>query len=280
MGFKSDSKYVAEKAEGGCILERKFVNYEVENGIAVVTINNPPMNSLSAAVINELTDVLDELDEKDDIVIAIITGGGNKAFVAGADIKAFGDLVGKREMVVEGSRGMQKCFSKVENSSKVVIAAINGMALGGGCELAVACDIRIIAENALIGVPEVRLGLIPGAGGTQRLVRLVGKGKAKLMCLSGDFYGAKDALEMGLAERVVPAGEAVNEARKMAQAFLGNAPLALRAAKRAINEGSDMSLEDGLIMEASLVGDLFMTEDLREGAAAFLEKRFPAYKGK
>ena len=261
-------------------MERKFVNYEVENGIAVVTINNPPMNSLSAAVINELTDVLDELDEKDDIVIAIITGGGNKAFVAGADIKAFGDLVGKREMVVEGSRGMQKCFSKVENSSKVVIAAINGMALGGGCELAVACDIRIIAENALIGVPEVRLGLIPGAGGTQRLVRLVGKGKAKLMCLSGDFYGAKDALEMGLAERVVPAGEAVNEARKMAQAFLGNAPLALRAAKRAINEGSDMSLEDGLIMEASLVGDLFMTEDLREGAAAFLEKRFPAYKGK
>jgi enoyl-CoA hydratase len=261
-------------------VERKFVNYEEENRIAVVTIDNPPMNSLGAAVINELYDVFDELENKDDIIVAIITGSGKKAFVAGADIRAFSELVGKRDVVIEGSRGMQKCFSKIENSSKIVIAAINGMALGGGCEMAVACDIRIIAENALIGVPEVRLGLIPGAGGTQRLVRLLGKGKAKLMCLSGDFYGAKDALAMGLVEKVVPAGEALNEAKKIAQAFLDNAPLALRAAKRVINEGSDMSLEDGLILEASFVGDLFMTEDLREGATAFVEKRFPVYKGK
>lgn len=261
-------------------MERKLVNYKEENRIAVVTIDNPPVNSLNVTVINELSDVFDELEGREDIIVAIVTGGGRKAFVAGADIKSFKDLVGKRDVVFEGSRSMQACFGKVENSGKIVIAAINGLALGGGCELAVACDLRIIAENALIGVPEVRLGLIPGAGGTQRLLRLLGRGKAKLMVLSGDFYSAADALAMGLVEKVVPAGEALNEAMKMGQALLGNAPLALRAGKKVINEGENMTLENALICEAGYLADLFMTEDLREGATAFIEKRFPVYKGK
>lgn len=261
-------------------MDRKLVNYVLEDRIAVITIDNPPVNSLGAQVIYELSDVFDELEAKEEVIVAVITGGGKKAFVAGADIKSFKDLVGKRDVAFDGSRGMQACFSKIESSNKIVIAAINGLALGGGCEMAAACDIRIISENALIGVPEVRLGIIPGAGGTQRLLRLLGRGKAKLMVLSGDFYSANDALAMGLVEKVVPAGEALNEARKMAQAICGNAPLALRAGKKVINEGENLSLDDALLREAGYLADLFMTEDLKEGASAFIEKRFPVYKGR
>jgi enoyl-CoA hydratase/carnithine racemase len=222
----------------------------------------------------------DELEAKEEVIVAIITGSEEKAFVAGAYIKSFKDLTGKRDDAFNGSRGMQTCFTKIERSNKIVIVAINGLALGGGCEMATACDIRIISENALIGIPKVRLGIIPGAGGTQRLLRLLGRGKAKLMVLSGDFYSAKYALTMGLAEKVVPAGEALHEAKKMAQAICGNAPLALRAGKKVINEGENMSLDDALLREANYLADLFMTEDLKEGISAFVEKRFPVYKGR
>jgi enoyl-CoA hydratase len=259
-------------------VERKYVNYEVENRLAVVTIDNPKMNALSFPVVEELGAVFDELEACTEIGVAIITGGGTRAFVAGADIKGFKDVAGKREIAVNGSRGMQAVFSKIDNSRLVVIAAINGLALGGGCELAAACDIRIAGDNVIIGVPEVKLGLIPGAGGTQRLVRLLGKGRAKLMVLTGDFFSAQDAFQLGLLDKVVPAADVLAEAKKMAVSILGNAPLAVEAGKRAINRGAEMSLEDGLVFEAGLVGDLFMTEDLREGASAFVEKRFPVYQ--
>lgn len=259
-------------------MERAYVTYEVEGRLAVVTISNPKMNALSRPVVEELGAVFDELELRTEIGVAILTGGGGKAFVAGADIKGFKDIIGHRGVVFEGARGMQDCFSKIENSRLVVIAAINGLALGGGCELAAACDIRIAADNVIIGVPEVKLGLIPGAGGTQRLARLLGKGRAKWMVLSGDFFSARDAFQMGLLEKVVPAADLLAEAKKLAGSILANAPLAVEAGKRAINEGVEMSLEDGLVFEAGLVADLFMTEDIKEGAGAFVEKRFPVFR--
>ena len=261
-------------------MKRKYINDEVENQLAVVTINNPPVNSLGMDVIGEIVDVIKELNAREDVGVIIITGAGQKAFVAGADIRMFKDMFGNREAAFEGSRRMQMCFNAIEYTDKVVIAAINGLALGGGCELAAACDIRIVEKKALIGVPEVRLGLIPGAGGTQRLSRLMGKGKAKWMVLGGDFFTAEDALKMGFVEKVVPDGEALAESKKIARGILGNAPLAIRNGKKAINEGLNMSFEEGLIREAELMSDLFMTEDLREGAAAFLEKRLPKFKGR
>lgn len=261
-------------------MNRKYVRFEVEGRLAVVTIDNPKMNALSTAVMEDLAAVFEELEGRRDIGVVLLTGAGERAFVAGADIKGFRDMFGKRDEVVRGSRAMQACFSKIENSRLVVIAVINGLALGGGCELAAACDIRIAAEEAVIGVPEVKLGLIPGAGGTQRLARLLGKGRAKWMVLSGDFFTARDAFQLGLLERVVPAAELMVEARKLAASILSNAPLAVEAGKRVINEGLEMSLEDGLVLEANLVGDLFLTEDLKEGAGAFVEKRFPVFRGK
>jgi enoyl-CoA hydratase len=257
---------------------RMFVNYEVEDRLVVVTIDNPKMNALSVPVVEEISEVFEELEARVEIGVAIIIGGGTRAFVAGADIKEFKEAFGQRELAFTGSRRMQACFSKIEKSRLVVIAAINGLALGGGCELAAACDIRIAGDNVIIGVPEVKLGLIPGAGGTQRLVRLLGKGRAKLMVLTGDFFTAQDALQLGLLEKVVPAADVLAEAKKLAGTILANAPLALEAGKKAINEGVEMSFADGLVFEAGLVGDLFMTEDIKEGASAFVEKRFPVFR--
>lgn len=261
-------------------MERKFVNYAVEDRLAIVTIGNPPMNALSGQVMQELGDVFDELESRTEIGVAIVTGGGNKAFVAGADIKGFKDFIGSREAAFESSRSMQAVFSKIENSRLAVIAAVNGLALGGGCELAAACDIRIGGDNIVIGVPEVKLGLIPGAGGTQRLARLLGKGRAKLMVLTGSFFKAPEAFQMGLLDKVVPAAEVLSEAKKIAAAILANAPLAVEAAKRAINEGVEMPVEEGMIFEAGLVGDLFLTDDIKEGSGAFIEKRPPAFRRK
>ncbi len=227
-------------------MERTYVTYEVEGRLAVVTISNPKMNALSRPVVEELGAVFDELELRTEIGVAILTGGGGKAFVAGADIKGFKDIIGHRGVVFDGARGMQDCFSKIENSRLVVIAAINGLALGGGCELAAACDIRIAADNVIIGVPEVKLGLIPGAGGTQRLARLLGKGRAKWMVLSGDFFSARDAFQMGLLEKVVPAADLLAEAKKLAGTFSANAPLPSRRERGPSPEGVK-SIGDGLV---------------------------------
>jgi enoyl-CoA hydratase len=261
-------------------MARNHIINAVEDRIAVVTISHPPVNSLNEDVIKELSDIFKELEGDKNVGAVVITGGGEKAFVAGADIRMFNDLLGKREKIFIGAKAMQECFTKIENFDKLVIAAINGLALGGGCELAVACDIRIAAENAVLGVPEVKLGIIPGAGGTQRLTRLLGKGKAKMMVLGGGFFSARDAFDMGLVEKVVPHGQAVNETKQLAREFLSGGPLAIRNGKKAINVGCNMMLEDGLHLEAELLADLFMTEDAKEGVQAFFEKRPPKFQGK
>lgn len=259
-------------------MQRKYVNYVVEERIAVITIDNPPMNPLSTDVVAELHAVVNEVDRDPEAGVAIVTGGGQKAFVAGADIKGF--PLGNRDLAFQFSRQIQACFSAIENSPKAYIAAINGFALGGGLELSLSCDLRIAAENARLGVPEIKLGVIPGAGGTQRLVRLLGKGKAKLLVLGGDFVTATEALEWGIVEKVVPVGESLNEAKALARKLLANGPLAITDGKRAINEGINMTLEDGLLLEANLMAALFLTEDMAEGAKAFIEKRPPVFKGK
>ncbi|HOM08185.1 MAG TPA: enoyl-CoA hydratase-related protein [Syntrophales bacterium] len=261
-------------------MERTYVRSTVENRLAVVTIDNPKVNALNDRVVDELAEVFGELETLSEIGVGILTGAGEKAFVAGADIRGFEKFIGNRQAAVDSSRRMQALFSKIENSRLVVIAAINGLALGGGCELAVACDLRVAGDNVLIGVPEVKLGLIPGAGGTQRLARLLGKGRAKYMVLTGEFLNAREAFQWGLVDRVVPAEDVLSEAKRIAARILGNAPLAVEAGKRAINRGLEMSLEDGLALEAELEGDLFLTSDLAEGTKAFLEKRTADFRRK
>ena len=261
-------------------MARKYVNYEIEDRIAIVTVDRPPVNALSLEVVDELSEVFDELGANKDAGAVVIAGGGKKAFVAGADITMFEEFMGNRAKALESVRKMQDCFTRIENFDMVVIAAINGLALGGGCELAVACDIRVAAENAMIGTPEVKLGIIPGAGGTQRLTRLLGKGWAKMIVLGGDPVSASEALSIGLVEKVVPTGEALIESKKLAKVFLKRGPLALKNGKRAINEGSNMTLEEGLIREAELITELFLTEDVKEGAEAFFEKRSPVFRGR
>ncbi len=261
-------------------MEKEVVHLSIEERIAVITIDNPPMNPLSADVIAGFSAAVAAVSTNPEVRTVIVTGAGQKAFVAGADIKNFPLMYGHRDVAFESMRVLQKCLSDLENSPKVVIAAINGFALGGGLEIAIACDVRVAAENALLGVPEIKLGIVPGAGGTQRLPRLIGKGQAKLLVLSGEFVSAREALAIGLVEKVVPAGEALSAAKALAAKFTGNAPLAIANGKRAINEGVEMTLEDGLLLEANLVADLFVTEDLMEGATAFIEKRPANFKGK
>jgi Enoyl-CoA hydratase/carnithine racemase len=182
-------------------MARKYVNYEIEDRIAIVTIDRPPVNALSLEVIDELSEVFEELDANKNAGVVVIAGGGKKAFVAGADITMFEEFRSDRTKAFESVKKMQDCFTRIENFDMVVIAAINGLALGGGCELAVACDIRVAAQNAIIGTPEVKLGIIPGAGGTQRLARLLGKGWAKMIVLGGEPVSAGEALSIGLVER-------------------------------------------------------------------------------
>ena len=259
-------------------MSRDFVNYVIEEGIAVVTINHPPANALDKKTTYELDQVFDELAKDDNAKIVILTGAGGKIFVAGADISMFPEM--GQEEGEKFSLELQGVFNKIEGFDKVVICAINGMALGGGCELAMACDIRIAAESAKFGQPEVNLGVIPGAGGTQRLPRLVSKGKAKELIFTADMITASEAKEIGLVDRIAPKGEAVAEAKNMAKKIMGKGPIAIKNAKKAIDKGINMTLSEGLKLEAKLFGELFTSEDQKEGAKAFLEKRKAQFKGK
>lgn len=259
-------------------MENKLVICEINEGLAVVAINNPPVNALSETVMSELDTIIEELSGNSSVQVIIITGAGEKAFVAGADIKQFLalDAVSGKEIVRRG----QIIYSKLGSLKQPVIAAIHGFTLGGGCELALACDIRIASENAVIGLPEVSLGIIPGYGGTQRLPRLVGPGRAMALICSGDPIKAEEAFRMGLVDKLVPTGEALNEAKALANKLLSRGPLAVQAAKKAIYEGLKLSLEEGILLEANLFGELCNTEDQKEGAKAFLAKRKPDFKGK
>jgi enoyl-CoA hydratase len=255
------------------------IQLEVEEGIAVLTIHRPKvLNSLNRATLLELDQVLGELGRRDDVGVVILTGAGDKAFVAGADIK---------EMSVMGAEAGrqwahlgQRVLRHIERLGKPIIAAVNGFALGGGCEMAMAATVRVAASNAAFGQPEVNLGLIPGFAGTQRLARLVGKGRALELILTGDRIGAEEAHRIGLVNRVVAPERLLEECRQMARAILAKAPLAVRYALEAVHHGVEAGFEEGSRLEASLFGLTFASEDMREGTQAFLEKRAPRFQGK
>lgn len=256
----------------------QHVTTEVAGRIGTLTISRPDkLNALNSATISELSAAFEELRVSEDVGGIIITGAG-RAFVAGADIS---ELTGQTPVLAKArARAGQEVFRRIETSPKPVVAAINGFALGGGCELAMACHIRIASDVAKFGQPEVKLGLTPGYGGTQRLPRLVGKGRALELLLTGATIDAAEAHRIGLVSRVVPAGELIATARSLLEQILANGPLAVALCIEAVERGTGMTLEDGLILEANHFGVLAATEDMREGTRAFLEKRTAEFKGR
>jgi len=253
--------------------------FERDGAVATITINRPKvLNALSQATIAEIRAALRDVETDAELRAAIITGAGERAFVAGADINELRALTSAEAARQLAEHGHQIGLY-IAQMRKIVIAAINGFALGGGCELAMSCDIRLAADTARFGQPEINLGVIPGWGGTQRLTRLVGPGMAKLLNLTGEMIGADEALRIGLVERVYPAGELLPAARALASQIAGQAPLAVAAIKQAINRGQDMALADACMYEAALFGAVAQTEDAKEGTGAFLEKRKPAWSG-
>jgi len=251
-----------------------------EDKVAVLTINRPEKyNALNDEVVDELSAAMDELAADDEVRAIVITGAGDKAFISGADIGMLQALKGPHEAVANSRRG-QAMTLKVENLRKPVIAALNGYALGGGLELAMACDIRLASETARLGQPEIGLGISPGYGGTQRLSRLVGKGMAKLMIFTGEMIDAQEALRIGLVQKVLPQAELLGEAKGLAAKLAEKPPLTLAACKEAINLGLEVDLDRGLSIESLAFGALAATEDYQEGTTAFLEKRKPVFKGR
>ena len=250
-----------------------------KNAIAYVTVNRPKvLNALSLATMEELGRAFLDIRSDASIRVAILTGAGEKAFVAGADIGELAqqDAVSGKEYAHRG----QAVLDLIENLGKPVIACINGFALGGGCELALACTMRLASDNAKLGQPEVKLGIIPGYGGTQRLARLVGKGLAMQMVLAGETITAAEAYRIGLVNEVTPAAELIPRAEAIAAKIIANAPLAVQYAMEAVNKGMEMTLAEGLFLEASLFGVCCATSDKSEGTAAFLEKRPARFQGK
>jgi enoyl-CoA hydratase len=253
--------------------------FEVRDGVAVVTINRPDkLNALNDQVMAELADAVERITTDPAIKGVILTGSGPKAFVAGADI---GDL--SRQGPFDGkARAMrgQAVLRRLETCGKPSIAAVNGFALGGGCELAMACTLRVASESAKFGQPEVKLGIAPGYGGTQRLPRLVGKGVALQLILSAEMIDAKEAHRIGLVNKVVPATELLAESERLLRGILAMGPLAVRLSMEAVDQGLEMTLDEGLLLEANHFGLLAATQDMKEGTVAFLEKRPPRFEGK
>ncbi|HKF20400.1 MAG TPA: enoyl-CoA hydratase-related protein [Candidatus Angelobacter sp.] len=252
---------------------------EKKNQIAYVTIDRPKvLNALNMATMEELREVFTDLAADRDIRVVILTGGGEKAFVAGADINEL-----QKNNPIEAKaythRG-QAVLDLIENLGKPVIACINGFALGGGCEIAMACTMRLASDNAKLGQPEVKLGIIPGYGGTQRLPRLVGTGLAMQVLLTGEMISAQEAHRIGLVNEVLPADKLISRAEEIAAKIIANAPLAIQYCMEAVNQGLNMSLQDGLFLEATLFGICSASEDKKEGTTAFLEKRKPNFQGK
>jgi enoyl-CoA hydratase len=251
---------------------------ELDSSILTITINRPDkLNALNKEVFTDLNNVLDEIKTNDEIKSVIITGAGIKAFVAGADISEFGSL-DKNDAMAMSFHG-QEIFEKIENSSKPIVAAVNGFALGGGCELAMACHFRIASENAKFGQPEVNLGLIPGYGGTQRMVQLIGKGKALELLLSANMIDANEAKQLGLVNHVTTSETLMTETRKIMELINSKAPLAIAGCIKAVNAVFDET-KDGYAVEVAEFGNAFATEDMKEGTSAFLEKRKAIFSGK
>lgn len=249
----------------------EFITYEAEGQIGIITINRPKaLNALNSTVLEELDKTLDAVDLQT-VRCLILTGAGEKSFVAGADIGEMSTLT-KAEGESFGKKG-NDVFRKLETFPIPVIAAVNGFALGGGCEISMSCDIRICSENAVFGQPEVGLGITPGFGGTQRLARIVGTGKAKEMIYGARNIKAEEAYRIGLVNNVYPLEELMPAAKKLAATIARNAPIAVRNCKRAINEGLQVDMDQAVVIEEKLFGNCFETYDQKEGMAAFLEKR-------
>ena len=245
---------------------------EVKDKVCVITINRPKaLNALNSATLKDLDTVLEDLENDTNIYAVILTGAGEKSFVAGADIAEMKDL-NEAQGKEFGELG-NKVFLRLENLNKPVIAAIQGFALGGGCEISMACDIRIASETALFGQPEVGLGITPGFGGTQRLARIVGLGKAKEMIYTARNIKADEAYRIGLVNKVVALEDLMNEAKKMASNIIANAPVAVKLCKDAINRGMQVGIDEAVMIEAEDFGKCFATEDQTEGMTAFLERR-------
>jgi len=270
---------VRNDLEGWSVDQYASLVFEKDNGIGLVTINRPQaLNALNRTVLLELDAVCNAISQDQTIQVVIITGMGDKAFVAGADISEMQPL-----SAVEGrefARIGQGVLNKIENLRQPVIAAVNGFALGGGCELAMACDLRIAADKTKFGQPEVPLGICPGFGGTQRLPHMIGKGRAKELIYTGDMIDATEAYRIGLVNKVVPQQELLATAKEMARKIISRAPIAVQLSKAAINQSVNMPLESGIAYEAEVFGLCFATEDQTEGMSAFLEKRKPKFQGR
>ena len=259
-------------------IEKENILIRIEKPIAWIILNRPKkLNALSPQLLKELGEALDELEERDDVRVIILKGSG-RAFSAGADVTAFAGVTPID--ILKFSRRFQELTLKMQFLTKPIIVAIHGYALGGGLEIAMSGDIRIASEDAMLGQPEINLGFIPGAGGTQRLPRLVGRSRAKELIFTGDMIPAQEALKLGLVDRVVPPERLEQEARALALKLAEKPPLALAAAKYAIEMGMETNIWTGLELEASLFALLFSTEDVIEGVTAFLEKRKPKFKGR
>jgi len=257
----------------------KYLLLEKEDGIGILYINRPEaMNALNTGVLEEIIEAAGEISRDDEIQVLIITGAGDKSFVAGADIKEMHGLtaVEGREFGYIG----QAAFRAIEKLEKPVIAAVNGFALGGGCELAMAADIRLASDKAKFGQPEVGLGITPGFGGTQRLPRLVGEGRAMELILTANTINAEEAYRIGLVNHIYPAADLLDEARKMARKIMSNAPLAVKYSKSAINKGLQTDIDTGMAIEADLFGICFSTEDQKAGMGAFLNKEKASFKAR
>ena len=258
----------------------QFISTERDGFVAVVTIDNPPMNALSAALLDELETEIDALDADDGTRAIVLRGGGERAFVAGADIKEFPSLRDAPPAEGGSARGIQKLGARMDEARTPFVAAIQGYCLGGGLELAMACDVRVAADNAQLGQPEIKLGLIPGGGGTQRLPRLVGHGRALYLNMSGEFVDAETAERWGLVERVVPAGELIDEAKGVAASFAAQSPVAIGILRELARETRDLPLAEGLRREAEGFRRCLASEDGLEGVTAFIEKRAPNFVGR
>jgi enoyl-CoA hydratase len=260
----------------------EYVSSELDGAVAVLTIDNPPMNALSAPLLEELEAEIDRLDADDGVRAIVLVGAGERAFVAGADIKEFPSL---RESAAEAqergsARGIQKVGHHMDAARTPFVAAIHGFCLGGGLELAMCCDIRVASDDAQLGQPEIKLGLIPGGGGTQRLPRLVGVGRAQYLNMTGDFIDAATAYDWGLVEKVVPRGELRETALGVAQAIAARSPVAIAVLRELARTTRDLPLEEGLRREADGFRRCLESEDGAEGVAAFLEKREPQFTGR
>ncbi len=258
-------------------MSEKKCSYTVSDGVAVMTIDNPPVNALGGPVLADIRSAVSEVLRDDSARVVVLTGAGTKAFIAGADIKEFIDLEAQEtgsDFLIDG----QEVTNMIENAEKPFIAAVNGFCLGGGLEFALACHIALADEKAQIGLPEIKLGLIPGYGGTQRTPRLIGKARAMEVVLSGNFLSGRQAAEYGLVNRVTPAGKVMEEALELAKTIAQRSRMNIKAAIKAINEGVRLDIAAGLKLERDLFGALCESNDKVEGVNAFLEKRSPEFK--